>query len=386
MPWNETCPMDERKKFIRGYLHSDTPVTQLCAQAGISCRVGYKWIHRFEQEGLSGLKERSRARHTQARRTPPDKVERIIEARLRYRWGPRKLRHRLMERWPDEHWPAASTIGTILKREGLVKSKPKRRPQAVPTPRPLIEPQAPNELWTIDFKGQFRLGNRRYCFPLTLVDDFSRFVLRCDGVYQTSHQQVQPSLVQAFRHYGLPHYIRSDNGPPFATTGIAGLSRLGVWWTRLGIRQERIRPGCPQENARHERMHRSLKQEAIYTIQANLRQQQKVFDRWRSDFNEVRTHEALDDRKPAQVYTTSERQYQELCAPLSYPPNYLIRAVRPNGTIYWHSDELFVSKSLAGEDLGLQQIDEHRWHVHFADLKIGMMDTELMKVLPMCPV
>ncbi len=276
MPWNETCPMDERKKFIRGYLHSDTPVTQLCARAGISCRVGYKWIHRFEQEGLNGLKERSRARHTQARRTPPDKVEQIIEARLRYRWGPRKLRQRLMERWPDEHWPAASTIGTILKREGLVKPRPKRRPQAMPTPRPLIEPQAPNELWTIDFKGQFRLGNRRYCYPLTLVDDFSRFVLRCDGVYQASRQQVQPSLVHAFRHYGLPHYIRSDNGPPFATTGIAGLSRLGVWWTRLGIRQERIRPGHPQENARHERMHRSLKQEAIYVTQANLRQQQQV--------------------------------------------------------------------------------------------------------------
>lgn len=386
MPWKETCPMDERIQFISGYLEGAVSVTQLCAEAGISRKTGNKWIGRYEREGARGLIERSRARHEQAYRTPPDKVERIIKVRTRYRWGARKLRQRLTELWPDEHWPAASTIGDILKREGLVKPVPKRRLQATPTPGPLIEPQAPNELWTIDFKGQFRLGNRRYCYPLTLVDDYSRFILCCDGVYQVSRQRVLPSLIQAFRLYGLPQYIRSDNGPPFAATGIAGLSKLGVWWTKLGIHHERIRPGHPQDNGRHERMHRSLKHEALYVIQANMRQQQRVFDRWRSDFNDIRPHEALGDRKPAQIYTHSKRRYQETPTSVSYPANHVIRRVRPNGTIYWHSQELFVSKALAGEPLGLLQIDEHRWHLHFANLKVGLMDTEIMKVLPMCPV
>ena len=385
MPWKETCPMDERIRFISAYLDGSESVTELCAQAGISRKAGYKWIRRYERDGPRGLIERSRARHGQEHRTPPDKVERIIQVRQRYRWGPRKLRQRLTELWPDEHWPAPSTIGAILKREGIIPPPPKRRLRATPTLHPLIKPQVPNELWTIDFKGQFRLGNRRYCYPLTLVDDFSRFVLCCLGVHRISRQQVLPSLVQVFSDFGLPQYIRSDNGPPFATTGLAGLSRLGVWWQRLGIRQERIRPGHPQENARHERMHRSLKREALYTVQANLRQQQHVLDRWRSDFNDIRPHEALDNRKPAQVYMPSERQYREPQTPVSYSDDHVPRPVRPNGTIYWNSQELFVSKSLAGETLGLLQLDEHRWHVHFTDLKIGMMDTQLMKVLPMCP-
>ena len=382
MPWKETCPMDERIRFISAYLQGKESVTALCASAGISRKTGYKWIGRYEREGPSGLLERSRARHSQAHRTPSDQVERIIAARRRYRWGPRKLRILLQERWPDEHWPAASTIGTILKREGLIRSAPKRRPSATPTPLPLIDPQAPNELWTIDFKGQFRLGNRRYCYPLTLVDDFSRFVLRCNGVHRVSRQHVQPHLVTAFREYGLPQYIRTDNGPPFATTGLAGLSQLGVWWTKLGIHQERIRPGRPQQNARHERMHRSLKHEALDTIETTLGQQQRVFDRWRSDFNELRPHEALDNRKPAQVYTPSTRRYREPRA-VRYSAEYVARPVRPNGTIYCHSQELFVSKSLAGETLGLRQLDEHRWSVHFAHLSIGLMDTRMMKVLPM---
>lgn len=383
MPWKETCPMDERIQFMAHYLEGREAVTDLCAQAGISRKTGYKWIRRYEAEGAKGLMERSRARHHQAHRTPADQVTRIVAARQRYRWGPRKLQQWLQEQWPDEPWPAPSTIGAILRREGLVKPAPKRRLQAVPTPRPLIEPKAPNDLWTIDFKGQFRLGNRRYCFPLTLVDDFSRFVLCCDGVYQVTHQQVRPSLLQCFRRYGLPRYIRSDNGPPFATTGLAGLSRLGVWWTTLGIRQERIRPGHPQENARHERLHRSLKQEALYTIQANLAQQQRALDRWRTDFNQLRPHEALGNRKPAQVYTPSSRLYQPPPARLEYPNDYVPRPVRPNGTIYWQSQELFVSKALSGETLGLKPIDQQRWQVYFADLRIGLMDTEIMKVLPM---
>ena len=383
MPWKETCPMDERIRFIGGYLDGGVPVTELCARAGISDKTGYKWIRRYEREGPSGLQERSRARHHQAHRTPPHQVERIIAVRERYRWGPRKLKDRLETLWPDEHWPAPSTIGAILKREGLIKAPAKRRLKATPTPYPLIEPQAPNELWTIDFKGQFRMGNRRYCFPLTLVDDYSRFLLCCDGVSNVSRKQILPSLRDAFRHYGLPRYIRSDNGPPFATNGIAGLSRLGVWWARLGVRQERIHPGCPQQNARHERMHRSLKQEALVDIQTNMAQQQRMLDRWRTDFNEIRPHEALDNRKPAEIYTPSERQYREPRGAVEYPSDHVIRRVRQNGSIRWHCKLLFVSGALVGESLGLKQIDEHRWNVHFTDLKIGIMDTQLMKVLPM---
>ena len=227
------------------------------------------------------------------------------------------------------------------------------------------------------------MGNRRYCFPLTLVDDYSRFLLCCDGVSNVSRKQILPSLRDAFRRYGLPRYIRSDNGPPFATNGIAGLSRLGVWWARLGVRQERIHPGCPQQNARHERMHRSLKQEALVDIQTNMAQQQRMLDRWRTDFNEIRPHEALDNRKPAEIYTPSERQYREPRGAVEYPSDHVIRRVRQNGSIRWHCKLLFVSGALVGESLGLKQIDEHRWNVHFTDLKIGIMDTQLMKVLPM---
>jgi transposase InsO family protein len=383
MPWKETCPMDERIEFVGGYLREAVPFTDLCAEVGISRKTGYKWIRRYEGEGPAGLIERSRARHSQAHRTPSDQVERLIQLRRQYHWGPRKLKDRAETLWPDEHWPAASTIGTILCCKGLVKPRRKPRPKATPSPHPLIEPQAPNELWTIDFKGQFRLGNRRFCFPLTLVDDYSRFILRCDGVSRVSREQILPSLRAAFRCYGMPQAIRSDNGPPFATNGIAGLSKLGIWWKKLGIHQERIHPGHPEENGRHERMHRSLKAEVLHVIQPTMHQQQRAFDRWRSDFNEIRPHEGLDDRKPAQVYERSTRGFSRAEQPASYPADYAIRQVRQNGSIKWHSKLIFVSSALAGEPLGLKQIDEHRWSVFFTDLKIGMMDTELMKVLPM---
>jgi putative transposase len=386
MPWKETCPMDERVEFIGVYLSGTVPVTDLCAAAGISRKTAYKWIRRYEREGPRGLYERSRARHTQVHRTSADQVERIKEVRKQHRWGPRKLKDRLQTLWPDEHWPAASTIGTILDREGLIKPRPKPRPKATPSPHPLIEPQAPNELWTIDFKGQFRMGNRHLCFPLTLVDDYSRFILRCDGVSKVSREQILPGLIKAFRLYGMPQTIRSDNGPPFATNGIAGLSKLGIWWKKLGIHQERIHPGHPEENGRHERMHRSLKAEALPVIQPNMRQQQRVFDQWRSDFNDIRPHEGLNDRKPAQVYTHSERAFSEAAQVVTYPSDHTIRMVRQNGSIKWHSKLIFVGHALVGEPLGLEQIEEQRYNVYFADLKVGIMDTELMKVLPMCPV
>ncbi len=385
MPWKKTCPMDERIEFIGHYLSGDLSVTELCAQAGISRRVGHKWIRRYEHEGPSGLQERSRARHHQAHRTPADQVKRIVTARKRFGWCASKLKAYLQNRWPHESWPAASTIGDILGREGLIKPRPKRRLKAMPSRLPLIEPQAPNELWTIDFKGQFQLGNRRWCFPLTLVDDYSRYVLCCDGVSKVSREQILPSLRKAFRRYGLPQYIRSDNGPPFATNGVVGLSKLGVWWTKLGIRQERIHPGKPQQNGRHERMHRTLKQEALAVIQADMPQQQRALNRWRKNFNEIRPHQALDNRPPTQLYQPSARAYRQPPAEVSYPSDYAVRKVRKQGSFKWHSKLLFISEALIGEPLGLKQIDDHRWHIYFIDLKIAMMDTELMKVLPMCP-
>ena len=310
-------------------------------------------------------------------------MKRIVTARKRFGWCASKLKAYLQSRWPHESWPAASTIGDILGREGLIKPRPKRRLKAMPSPLPLIEPQAPNELWTIDFKGQFRLGNRRWCFPLTLVDDYSRYVLCCDGVSKVSREQILPSLTKAFRRYGLPKTIRSDNGPPFATNGVVGLSKLGVWWTKLGIRQERIHPGKPQQNGRHERMHRTLKQEALAVIQTDMPQQQRALNRWRKTFNEIRPHEALDNRQPTQLYQPSAWAYREPRAEISYPSDHEVRRVRNQGSFKWRSNLLFISEALIGEPLGLKQIDEHRWHIYFIDLKIAMMDTELMKVLPM---
>ena len=309
MPWKETCVMDEKMSFIVARLKGDLTMTELCEQFGISRDTGYELWRRYQVEGTSGLEPRSRAPHRPAEAMASEIAEAIIALRLeRPFWGPKKLRAVLQRRSPAIVWPAPSSMGDLLRREGL--SKPRRRQRRpVPRTRPFLQVCEPNDRWCIDFKGWFRTGDGQRCDPLTLTDAYSRFLIECRIVPPTT-EGVWPPVDRAFHELGLPRAIRSDNGVPFAcTTSAGGLTRLSVHWVKLGIELERIEPGKPQQNGRHERMHGTLKAETSRPPAANPDEQQARFEHFRQDFNHVRPHEALDLNRPASCYRPSPRPY-----------------------------------------------------------------------------
>ncbi len=309
MAWTETGAMEEREKFVRDVLRGEGAMSALCDQYGVSRKTGYKWLQRYEEEGLRGLRDRSRAplRHPNA--LDADTVSKVLELRRAHRsWGPKKLRALLEHNDRRADWPAASTIGDVLKRAGLVKRRSKRqetKPVAYDGERPIIANE-PNDLWTIDLKGAFQLKDRSWSAPLTLADAHSRYLLECRHLV-SGQGRARYWVERAFRAYGLPRAIRSDNGTPFAGTGLAGLSRMSVWWLKLGINIERTVPGHPEHNPRHERFHRTLKAET--PVCAHALAQQRALNRFRRSFNEERPHEALGQRTPASVYRASPRAY-----------------------------------------------------------------------------
>lgn len=375
MSWKETCPMNERVRFIGEVLAEQRSMSELCRLYGVSRKTGYKWLARFEAAGASGLEERSHAPLHQALAVDAALVQRLLQARCQHpSWGPRKLLAWLQRHHPRLKWPAASTVGEILSRHGLVKAR-KRTQQSPAHQGALIDPLAPNVVWCTDFKGQFRTGDRRYCYPLTLTDAFSRYLLLCRGVLTPDSASVWRWFERAFHDYGLPLALRSDNGPPFASKGLGGLSRLSVWWIKLGIMPERIRPGCPQQNGRHERMHRTLKHEATAPAAASLRAQQRTFDRFVTEYNEERPHEALQQRPPSAVHRASARAYPRRLPRIEYPDSYTVRQVRCNGEIKWQGHLIYLSQALPGEPVGFHQIDEHTWRVYFGMLQLGLLDT-----------
>ena len=286
MPWKETCVMDERLLLVGLYRDGRIPMTEICRQAGISRKTAYKWVARFAAEGSAGLEDRSRAPHVQAHKTPEAVVERLLamKRKKRYRhWGPKKLVAWLRREEPAVDWPAPSTVSEILDLHGLVKRR-KRRQKAPPYGFPLDPCEAANDVWTADFKGQFKTGNGAYCYPLTIADGCTRFLFECRGLAQIHYASVQRGFQRAFEEYGLPKAIRTDNGPPFANRGL-GISRLSAWWMKLDIHHERIDPGHPEQNGRHERMHRTLKAETTWPPAKTLWGQQRRFDRWREAYN-----------------------------------------------------------------------------------------------------
>ena len=382
MPWKETCVMDERLLLIAQYRAGAVPMTELCRRAGVSRKTAYKWLARYAAEGAAGLSDRTRAPHVQAQRTPDWVAKRLVAFKRKHRtWGPKKLVAALHRREPNVAWPAPSTVSEILAAHGLVKHRKRR--QRVPAYGDPLQPcDAPNDVWTADFKGQFRTGDRTYCYPLTIADGFSRFLLGCEAYVQVNHCFTQPGFQRAFERYGVPKTIRTDNGPPFANRGI-GISRLAAWWIKLGIRHERIEPGHPEQNGRHERMHRSLKADTTNPPAKTLRGQQRRFDRWREEFNHDRPHEALDLRPPADLYGVSGRRYPQTLPEVTYPSHFTVRKVRQNGSIKWHSRLIYTSISLVHEPVGLELIDDQRWCVYFAHQPIGILDEHLKKVLPM---
>jgi transposase InsO family protein len=373
MPWEETCTMDERLKFVSACLSGEQPMSWLCERFGISRKTGYKWLDRYRTSGPAGLVDQSRARIE-----PSQMAAEVREAILALRvekphWGPLKLRAKLCEREPGTMWPAASSIGALLRRTGL--SQPRRgRRRTPPYQQPLAHAQAANDVWCADYKGWVRSRDGQRCDPLTVSDAYSRFLLAADLVPRLDSASARPIFERLFGEYGLPAAIRSDNGVPFASTGVAGLSELSVWWLKLGIRPERITPGKPQQNGRHERMHRTLHAEAMASPSADAREQQQRLDAFRAEFNHERPHEALGQRQPARFYSASNRHYDGRLAEPVYSQEQACRRVRTNGDIKWAGGFVFIGEVLIGEPVAVSETDQGYMAVYYFDLLLGYID------------
>lgn len=366
--------MDQRVRFIAAWTQQQETVTALAARFGISRKTAYKWIGRYQKEGPAGLQERSSAPKRQTRATPAEIADPIIALRRKHpAWGPRKLRAQLELDHPECAWPAASTIGEILKREGLVRSRRPRR-RAPPMGDPFVEAIAPNDVWRTDFKGWWRTGDGRRCEPFTLSDAMSRYLFTCKPVARTSFDTVWPFVLDAIRAYGLPKTIRFDNGPPFGATAAGGLSRMGVQLIKMGVLPERIRPGRPQQNGRHERMNLTLKREAATPPSATLAGQKRRLTRFRHIFNHERPHEALGQIPPAKVYTPSPRIWDGKMRSPDYLNADHIRRVRTEGAIRWRGNMLFVSELLKREPVGLFEVGEDEFEVRFGPILLGRID------------
>jgi transposase InsO family protein len=341
----------------------------------VSRRIGYKWLARYDAEGRRGLVNRSRAPHYCPHKVPAAIAELLIAEREAHpHWGARKLLVVLARRHPRlQAWPAASTVADLLARRGLVQKRRRRRPTQHPgVVRPTTT--APNDLWTADFKGQFLTGDGRYCFPLTIADQHTRFLLTCRGVLSTQTVTARPVFERTFREYGLPVAIRTDNGVPFATQAIHGLSYLNVWWMRLGIMHQRIRPGCPQENGAHERMHRTLKRQAIQPIRGSCAAQQRNFDAFRREFNTERPHERLGQETPASQYRPSPRPYPERLPPLEYPAHFIVKKITTGGTFRFHTRLLYLANSMVDQHIGLEETDDGIWTIYFNSILLATFD------------
>lgn len=384
MPWKETHVETERRRFVEEYFAVGRrwSMTELCEAFGVSRKTGYKWIGRFQQGGLPELEDRSRARHTQAEATEAMIEEALVATRKKHaNWGPRKLLAYLERRNPDVHWPAPSTVGGILKRRGLVKPSRRRRRGVRPEAIELREVTAANEVWAVDFKGWFRTGDGQRCDPLTITDAHSRYLLKCQRVDRPDGECVKPVFENVFAEYGLPVAIRSDNGAPFASRGAGGLTKLSAWWVKLGIELERITPGCPQQNGRHERMHRTLKRETARPPAANASAQQRRFNRFQRSFNSERPHEALGNDCPADHYDVSPRPYPAKAPEIEYPEHIDRRQIRTSGEIKWRGQLLYVTQALVGELVGLEEIDDDKWLVRFGPIPLALVDSYDNRIL-----
>lgn len=335
---------------------------------------------RWLQEGGDGLADRSRAPRHQPNRVAAENVAAILAIRDQYGWGPKKLRVLLARGQPEIRWPAISTIEQILKDHGRVIPRKTRR-RVPPQSEPLAHCDGANAVWCCDFKGHFLTGDGQRCHPLTITDGFSRYLIRCHGLAASDYPSVRPIFELAFREYGLPQAIRSDNGAPFASRAVMGLSRLSVWWLKLGIRPERIEPGKPQQNGRHERMHLTLKQETAKPPASTFSKQQRRFEQFRDSFNHVRPHEALAMATPASVYVRSPREYPSREPTFAYPDGWQVRKVGIKGVFYWKHEAVFLSEVLAREPIGLDPIDGRHWRVWFGPVWLGVFDAHRRQML-----
>jgi transposase InsO family protein len=385
MPWKEIGIVEKRTQFVEQWLAQQWTMSELCARHGISRQAGYSTLARYQQWGWEGLEPRSHAPRRHPNQTAAELEQRIVELRQQHmRWGPRKLKAVLERREPERSWPAASTMGALLRREGLVIARKKRR-RVDPYRAPFASASEPNSVWCADFKGWARTQDGERIDPLTVSDACSRYLLRCQAVEKTDTVRVQSIFEAAFREYGMPEAIRTDNGAPFASRALRGLSRLSVWLIKLGIVPERIQPAHPEQNGRHERMHRTLKQETMTPMAANRRAQQRRFDQFRDEYNHLRPHEALDMRTPASCYAASRRVFPARVPEPEYPLPMHVRKVNPAGEIAWRGHRhVFLSETLSGERVGLEPIDGDegdRWFtIYFADVALARFDSHTWTV------
>jgi transposase InsO family protein len=383
MPWKESSVVEERRRFVLEYNRGLCSMAELCRMYGIARETGYVWSRRFEAEGGSGLQDRSRAPHRPGNQTPAEVEAMILELRREHmRWGPRKLKWVLEQAEPGVVWPAASTIGEMLAREGLAMAR-KKRQRVPPYTQPFAAASAPNRVWCADFKGWFRTQDGQRIDPLTISDAHSRYLLRCQAVEKTDTEWVQAIFAAAFGEYGMPEAIRSDNGAPFAARAVKGVSRLSLWWMKLGIRPERIQAGHPEQNGRHERMHRTLKQETACPAAATARAQQRAFDRFRREYNEVRPHEALGMQTPASVYVCSPRVYPGRVREPEYGSEWRVRRVQKQGQFRWKSERVFLGTVFQGECVGLLPLDDRYFRVYFAEFPLAWFDSRELRILPL---
>lgn len=381
MRWRGVSPVDVRLEFIREYRNGLVSMTELCAAYGISRKTGYEWAARYDRDGAAGLLERSRRPLSCPRATPPEIVQQLVAARRQHpTWSARKLIRVLSLRQPEVAWPTRSTGCELLRRQGLVRSRRRvRRGHAPVAPLPAIT--RPNEVWTTDFKGEFRTGDGQYCYPLTLRDGFSRYVLRCEALDTRRTEPVRRQFERAFAEYGLPERIRSDNGGPFAASGLTRLSRLAVWWIRLGILPERIAPGHPEQNGSHEQFHRVLKAETTRPPARTHHAQQRRFAKFCIEYNELRPHEALADRPPAALYRPSPREWPRHLPPIEYPGHAEVRRVAASGTVSWRNAPVYLTEVLSGERVAFEEVDDGMWMISFGTVAIARFDERTRHVI-----
>ena len=375
----ETNVVDERCQFVWDFASGHWSMSELCERYEVSRPTGYKWLARHRADGDAGLLDRSRAPDHCPHRTGGDLEARILAARQDYGWGAKKLLQVLTKRYPAEPWPARSTVNAILERHGRLHKNRRRRKWTHPGAAPLLTTR-PNQVWPADFKGQFKTGDGRYCYPLTVTDHFSRSLLVCHGLPSVKAADVRPVFRRLFRAVGLPDAIRTDNGAPFASTGIHGLSQLNVWWMQLGIVHQRIPPSSPQENGTHERMHRELKRETTRPAAASQRSQQRRFDLFRRRYNEERPHDGIGGDTPASRWAPSSRHYPERPAPPEYPAHMEVRRVSTAGTFRLHARQPFLSQALKNQDVGLEEVADGIWNIVYYSTLLGKIDERTLLI------
>jgi transposase InsO family protein len=383
MPWKAVSQVDHREQFVRDCLAERFTVTEACQRYGISRKTGYKWLGRFTANGRDGLMDHSRRPRSSPGETPRDVVEAILDKRRKHpTWGAKKLLG------PESNpatadWPAPSTVALILTRHGLVTEARRRRSVLPSGPgAALVVPTYPNRVWTADFKGHFRTQDRRYCYPLTVLDGYSRYLLECHGMLGPTGEETARCFRRVFERYGLPDVLRTDNGTPFCGTGLAGLSRLAVWWIRLGIRVDRIAPGSPQQNGSHERFHRTLKRETARPPSRTCAAQNLRFGDWGYEYNYERPHEALGQIPPGEVYEASPRPYPNRLPEVAYPGHFEVRRIGTNGCLHFGGQLYFLSETLEGEDVGLEEIDDNLWTIYLVTVPIARLNERTKTVLP----